>query len=315
MHLLARAGKVYFCISLLFYALLCLAVPATGKSTIRVVATLFPLEEFARAVGGERVQVDLLLPPGAEPHDWEPRPSDVIRISKADVFIYSSAQMEPWVHDIIKAVGNSSMEVVEASRGLELISGADQDSTIESSGGEKVGAFDPHVWLDFENDAAIMDKIVPVFSAKDPEGASLYRENARKYTQQLRALDARYREALLKCQRRELVFGGHAAFAYLAKRYGLKQISLYGLSPDSEPTPKHLAKVMAIAREHQVRAIYVEPFVSDKLARVLASEVGAEILVLNPAENRTLEQQRAGVSFMSIMEENLQSLKKGLGCE
>jgi zinc transport system substrate-binding protein len=309
-----RVERLYVAACVFLSIFLCLAVPLKAAPAMRVMTTLFPLEEFARAVGGERVQVDLLLPPGAEPHDWEPRPSDVIRISKADIFLYLSAQMEPWVHDILKAVGNNSLEAVEASRGLKLIRPAAGHGQAAADN-EEQGGLDPHVWLDFANDVEIVSKLVRVFSARDPAGASRYGENGREYTRKLVNLDARYRDTLGKCRRQELVFGGHAAFAYLARRYGLRQISLYGISPDAEPTPKHLAEVVEEARRHRVRAIYVEPFVSDKLARVLAREIGAEVLVLNPAENRTLEQQKAGVSFLSIMESNLQSLKEGLGCE
>jgi zinc transport system substrate-binding protein len=258
----------------------------------------------------------MLLPPGAEPHTWEPKPSDVLHVSGADIFLYIGAGMEPWVDDILEAAGNDYLLVVEASPGLKLIS-ADGQRSCHGGGHihEHTGRFDPHVWLDFGNDLKIVDKIVEAFSAQDPAGRDVYRDNAREYRLRLRQLDRSYRESLRTCERREIVFGGHGAFAYLAGRYGLRQVSLYGLSPDSEPTPKQLARVVELARERGVKAVYYELFVSDKLARVMAREVGAEVLILNPAANLTREQRRDGVSFISIMRANLESLRQGLGCE
>lgn len=286
---------------------------ATPK--LRVMATVFPLEEFARVVGGNRVQVDSLLPAGAEPHTWEPKPSDVIKISRVDIFLSIGVQMEPWVHDILAAVGKSSLQVIQASQVVTTIHRGQRGPGGKEPGEPGQGALDPHVWLDFENDRQIVDALIQAFSRLDPGGENLFQRNGQEYKRKLAELDAKYRRVLGKCGHRQLIFGGHAAFAYLARRYNLEQISLYGTSPDSHPTPRRVAEVASRAREHQVQAIYVDPFVSDKMARVLASEVGAEVLVLNPAGNLTRQQRQKGISFLTIMEQNLANLKRGLVCE
>ncbi|MEW6163115.1 MAG: metal ABC transporter substrate-binding protein [Nitrospirota bacterium] len=282
------------------------------EKRLKVVTSLFPLKEFAQAVAGKRAEVDLLLPPGAEPHTWEPKPSDIVRLSKADIFIYIGAGMEPWIHDILKGVNKPDLIVVEVSHSLTFIR-SDANHRHE---GEHIHAheFDPHIWLDFEYAQRIVDKITEAFIKKDVEGINYYQENAEVYKDRLRDLDRKYREALKECRHREIIHGGHSAFAYLAKRYDLKQIPLYGISPDSEPTPKRLARITELAKRHRIRAIYFEAFVSDKLARAIARDVGAKTLILNPGANLTREQLKSGVTFLSMMEKNIENLRYGLEC-
>ena len=283
-----------------------------------IVTTIFPMKEFAQAVGGDRVNVHLLLPPGAEPHTWEPRPSDIIRLSHADIFIYTDAEMEPWVEGVLESINNPKLFIIEASQGLPLLcidnlSQLHDDSFVKKESTHR--GVDPHFWLNFEYDQRVVDKIANALSKKDPEGAEYYRTNAEKYKKRLQGLDLKYRKELSNCKCKEFIVGGHAAFSYLAKRYGLKQISLYGINPNSEPTPKKMAEVIKLARKYQVRAIYFEEIVSDKLAQVIAKEVGAKVLVLNPGANLKRKQIESGVTFLSLMEKNLENLKYGLICK
>lgn len=292
----------------------------TEEKRLKVITSLFPLKEFAQAVGGEQAEVDLLLPPGAEPHTWEPKPSDIVKLSKTDIFIYIGAGMEPWIHDILKGVKNPDLIVVEASHGLTLIRSEEAEHRAEEEHeyihkhAHEESEFDPHVWLDFEYAQRIVDKITRAFIAKEPLRTNYYQENAEIYKKKLQDIDRKYREAIKECRHREIVYGGHAAFAYMAKRYNLKQIPLYGISPDSEPTPKRLARITELAKRHGIKVIYFEAFVSDKLARAIARDVGAKTLVLNPGGNLTREQLKSGITFLSMMEENLENLRYGLGC-
>jgi len=134
-------------------------------------------------------------------------------------------------------------------------------------------------------------------------------------SQKLAECDRLFREELAPCKKRTFILGGHAAFGYLARRYGLHQISLYGISPNSRPTPKELVRVVELARKHKIDVIYFEVYVSDDLAKVIAEELGAKTLVLNPAVNLTLKQAESRVTFLEIMYQNLANLKKGLSCE
>jgi len=301
-----------------FLLLALLASPEMlGAEVLSAVTTIFPLKEFAQSVGGERVRVRLLLPPGSEPHTWEPKPSDIATLTHADVFIYIGAAMEPRADSIVKSLDNDTIDIVEVSRSMPLIRiggahhrGGDSDKEELSE-----GAVDPHIWLDFECSQAIVDTIEHAFSSKDPGWAGYYQKNADRYKKKLQELDLKYKKVLSTCKCKELILGSHAAFAYMARRYGLEQIALYGLSPNSEPTPKTLANVIGMAKKYQVRAIFFEELVSDTLARTIAREVGAEALVLNPGANLTKVQIESGVTFLSLMEQNLQNLKYGLNCE
>lgn len=283
----------------------------------KVITSLFPLQEFAKAVGGERVKAELLLPPGMEPHTWEPKPSDVGKISKADIFIYLGRPMELWVDDLLKSAKSDRLQVVEVSQGLPLLEADDPEpgGAGHSRGHPLSRKLDPHVWLDFSLDLKIVDKIAAAFSAKDPANASFYMANAEAFRSKLDALDRRYQQSLAKCRYRQIVHGGHSAFAYLAKRYGLQQIALYGLNPNAEPTPKKLAELIQATQKHRVKVIYFEEFINPKLAQVLAKEAGIGTLVLNPGANLTREQMKRKVTFLELMEKNLQNLCKGLECE
>ena len=229
----------------LLYFLLFLFIffPEAFAEQYSVITTIFPLTEFAQAVGGDRVKVTQLLPPGAEAHTWEPKPSDIVKLSRADVFICIGAEMEPWVSGILKTIENQKLIIIEASQGLSLLR-ADQ----ADAGGEKHhhsnesthGRFDPHFWLNFDYDQKIVDKIAGVLSKRSPAGSGYYRKNAEAYKAKLRDLDLRYRKDLGKCNSKEIILGSHAAFGYLVKQYGLTQIPLYGISPNAEPTPKKM---------------------------------------------------------------------------
>ncbi len=283
---------------------------------LRSVASLYPLQEFVRAVGGERVQADLLIPPGAEPHTWEPKPSDLTKVYQADVFIYIGPAMEPWVEDILRAAKTTHLKVVQASQGLPLLDVRDSEwETQHSSRKGQEKKADPHIWLDFFLDQKIIDVIAAAFAEKDPGNTSLYRANAISYKEKLNALDRKYQAYLSKCRYRRIILGGHSAFAYLAKRYGLQQIALYGVSPNAEPTPKKLSEVIQVAKKQGAKVIYFEELVNPKLARVLAIEAGMSTLVLNPGANVTKEQLKKKVSFLHLMEMNLENLRRGLECE
>jgi len=306
----------------LFYPLIPARVCLATEKKLQVVTSLFPLQEMARAVGGERVNVDLLLPPGAEPHSWEPKPSDIIILTKADIFIYLGAGMEPWVQNILHGINHginrSSLKVVEASQGLATIKNreeTDDDEKGHHDDGHQHGPMDPHLWLDFSYDQIIVSKIAKAFSELDPAGKDIYTQNASQYQKKLAQLDRHYEEGLKGCQNRKIFFGGHSAFAYLAKRYHLEQVPLYGVSPDAEPSPKILAQTIDLARNLKIKTIFFEELVNDRLARVLAEEVGAGTLALNPGANITREQAKSGTTFLSLMEKNLENLRKGLICE
>jgi len=290
---------------------------ALKAEKIMVVTTIFPLKEFAQAVGADRIKVEQLLPPGAEAHSWEPKPSDIMKLSQAALFIYISSEMEVWVPEILKTRENPRLIVIEASQGLTLLKTGErkaEDEKNHHSHSPNPNRVDPHLWLNFSYDQKVIDKIVGALIQIDPQNSQYYQRNGEAYKAKLKDLDLRYRNELSQCESRTIILGGHSAFGYLAERYGLEQISLYGISPNAEPTPKKMAELITIIKKYRARAIYCEELVSDKLAKAIAQETGAKLLVLNPGVNLTRKQIKSQVTFLSLMESNLRNLKYGLNC-
>jgi zinc transport system substrate-binding protein len=266
-----------------------------------VVASFFPMYDFARQVAANRAQVISLVPPGVHGHDWEPSPQDVAQVRRARVFVYNGAGFEPWADKLIKEAAGSATVVVAASAGL----------TVARTGAD--GRTDPHVWLDPVLAKGEVDAIRAALERSDPAGKSAYAANAAAYATRLADLDGRFDAGLRDCARREVVVS-HAAFGYLTRRYRLEQIAVTGLAPQAEPSPAALAAIVRTARERKVTAIFVEPLVSPKLAETLAREVGVRLLTLDPIEGVTRKEAAEGTGYIELMARNLQSLRDGLEC-
>jgi zinc transport system substrate-binding protein len=273
-------------------------------------ATVFPLGEFAAAVAGGRGQVDLLCPPGAGVHDWQPRPGDIGRLAECDLLLFIGAGLEIWLPDLLKAMPAGRIRTLEAAAGLDLAEAEEG----EDHGKPGHGRLDPHVWLDFELDTRIVRRIADELTRIDPAGGPEFSANAASLTARLRALDVKFRDGLAGCRGKTIVLAGHGAFGYLARRYGLDQMALYGLSPDAQPRPKDLMRAVDVCRARGIKTVYHENSVSPGLSRTLAREIGGRVLVLHAGHNLTRDQRARGIGFFDLMEENLISLRDGLGC-
>lgn len=287
--------------------------PGNASVRITVVATLFPLYEFAKEVGGDKVDVHLLLPPGAEAHTFDPKPSDLVRINNADMFIFVGAGMEPWAHDIIEGAGEKLTPLDASSKVTLLTTEGHEEGGKEH--GEEHGDYDPHIWLDFDNDRKLVDAIAEALIQKDPENGRIYLANAQEYKKKLDALDGKYRQALSNCKHKEFVTCGHNAYAYIAKRYDLTYLAAYGVSPDSEPTPSRIKAITDLTKEHGINYILMEELVSPRLAEAISEESDIKVLAFNPGHNLKKEQFDGGMTFISLMDNNLEGLKRALECE
>jgi zinc transport system substrate-binding protein len=277
----------------------CIEQPkASGK--INVVTTFYPLYEFSKRIGGEKADVSILVPAGAEPHDWEPGPQDIIKIESAQIFVYNGAGLEPYVDKIITKTESQKLIVVDSSEGIELIREGD--------------ATDPHIWLDPILAKHQVDAIEKAFIKADPQNSDYYTANAQALMQDLDALDANISKELAPAKKKVFITS-HAAFGYFAKRYGLTQIAIAGFSPDIEPSPAKIAEIVGLAQENQVKYIFFETLVSPKLSETIAKEAGAQTLVLNPIEGLSADQIKQGENYFTIMRENLNNLKLALEVE
>jgi zinc transport system substrate-binding protein len=286
------------------------SAPLAAK--VRIMATVLPLREFAAAVAGDRGEAELLLPPGAGVHTWQPRPGDIGRLAACDLFVYIGANLEPWLPGLLKALPGGKVRALEVTAGLSLLEAAADDEHGHGEGPRE--QLDPHIWLDFELDARIVRKIADELSLIDPAGRPEFTENADRLAVRLRELDVKFRDGLAACRGRDIVLAGHGAFGYLARRYGLVQTALYGLSPDAQPRPLDLMEAVDFCRRKGVRTIFFENSVSPDLSRTLAREIDGRVLVLHGGHNLTRDEQDRGVGFFELMEENLSVLREGLGC-
>ncbi len=261
---------------------------SSGKES--VVAAFYPLAYAAERIGGPAYDVHNLTPPGAEPHDLELTPKTVGRIENADVVLYLGHGFQPAVS---KAVAQGKGDGVDLLSGLPLHA---------ATGGEEGLTADPHVWLD------------PVlFSRISRRIAGVLHHPAGPLTADLGRLDQEYRSGLQHCARHEIVTS-HAAFRYLAHRFGLKQVSITGLTPESEPSPKKLAQVIRLVRRTRATTVFFETLVSPRLADTVAREVGAKTAVLDPIEGLTPAEENRGEDYLTLMRKNLAHLRVALAC-
>ncbi len=248
-------------------------------------AAFYPLAYAAEQSGGPAVSVYNLTPAGAEPHDLELAPDDVRRIQEADVVLLLGHGFQPQVERAAKS-SSGRVALLLDTPGL-----GQRDN-------------DPHVWLDPGRYSLLVHRIGEILHA---------RAGAAALARRLSALDSEYRRGLAECARHEIVTS-HAAFGYLAARYGLEQISIEGLTPEAEPTPAELRHVAEFVRRRHVTTIYFETLVSPKLAQTLARETGTKTAVLDPIEGLTPEAIEHGADYFSVMRANLANLRSGLGC-
>ena len=323
-----RSGRRMLALTLAVVAFAACDDPRARTESPRplVVASVYPLYDFARQVAGDRAEVVSLVPAGIEPHDWEPSPRDVARVAKATVFVYNGAGFDAGAERLAKTVA-AGRTVVEATAGLDLLavdlpghekhSDKPHDKKHENKkhGHAKAepAERDPHVWLDPTLARAQVEAIRAGLAKADPPNAAHYAERAAKYSARLTALHETFVAGLRDCKRREIVVS-HAAFTYLARRYGLLQVPVMGISPEAEPSPAELARVVRVVRRLKVKAVFAETLVSGRLAETLAAEVGARTLVLNPVEGLTADEEKAGKDYVAVMEDNLKNLRLGLEC-
>jgi zinc transport system substrate-binding protein len=284
---------------------------ASGQTSsgdvISIEASFYPLQWMAQQVGGGQVEVTSLTKPGAEPHDLELTPSDVADIADADVVVYL-AGFQPAVDDAVEQVDET--KVYDAAPAAEL----DLTYTPIEEGEEasdEVGSTDPHFWLDPTRLAAVADDFASYLGDIDPDNADTYGNNAATLGHGLAALDAEFTARLRSCANKDLVTS-HNAFGYLARRYGLNQVGITGLSPEEEPSPEELASVSDFVKDNDVRTIYFETLVSPTIAQTIAGESGARTDVLDPIEG--LNDKSQGTDYLEVMRANLANIEKGQPC-
>ena len=285
-------------------------------SKVKVVASFFPLYDFARQVGGDRAEVASMIPAGVEPHDWEPTIRQIQEANSADMVVYNGAGFETWIERL------EANFTVNTSEGIELVEireeGHDEhEEEEEHEEGEDEhdhGGIDPHIWLDPILAKQQVENIRAGLVQIDPENAQYYNDNAARLAAELDMLDASIRSELSDCEHQDFI-AFHNAFSYFADRYGLTQHSVHGGLPEGEVPPQRLQEIVDLANELKIDTIYSEELVDPRLAEVIADEIpNGQVLVLSPIEGLEEEEEQAGLGYIAKMEQNLANLKAGLKC-
>ena len=256
--------------------------PSSGK--IRAVVSIAPLGEFVREVGGEKVQITVLVPPGAEPHTFEPSPSQMKEVARADLYVQNGAGLEFWMDSLLSV--NDKMLVVNSSKGLSLLSDE--------------GEVDPHIWLSLRNARQQVKNICDGLIKLDPAGMDAYLKNRDDYLFRLEELDKELKVAFAGAKRRIFIVH-HPAWTYFARDYSLEQIPI--MEGEKEPGPRHLSEVIELGRKNNITAVFVEPEFNPKAAEVIAREMNASIVYLDPLAANYLENMRlAGEKIAESLE-------------
>ncbi len=267
-----------------------------NNKKIFVTASFYPLSYIASQIGGNKVDVENITPPGAEPHDYELSTQQVAHIENSDMLILNGAGFETWGENIKENLSKKNILIITTATTL-----------INETK-------DPHIWLSpplFKKEAKIiLEGLVKI----DPKNKTYYENNAFNLINQLNQLDKEYREGLSNCKQKYIVTS-HSAFAYLAKTYGLNQITITGISPDEEPSVQRLIEIAQFAKKNNIKYIFFERLISPKLTETIAHEIGAQTLVLDPIEGISDNDAKNGKNYLTIMKENLTNLKKALECQ
>lgn len=314
----------------------CTNINSKQSEKIEIIATLFPQYDFAKQIGGDKVNVTLLLPPGSESHTYEPTPQDMININNSSLFIYTGEEMEPWAENLIDGVKND-IKVLDLSTTISLInveefeeeycSGEDCEHSHEYEHEHQAGAeneqgqeteehnhsYDPHIWLNPQYAIQMVNSILEQLCEIDPENKEYYQNNANEYIKQIQALDTEFEETVNSDQNKKIAFGGAFAYAYFVEKYNLEFISAYQTcGENAEPSTTQVKEVIDYINENEIPVIFYKEYTTGNIAKTISESTNAEMLVFHTVHNVSKEELENGVSYVSVMRQNLENLKKAL---
>lgn len=294
--------KILAAVAIIVLLSVWLAVKMAEASEIKIVSTIFPLAEIAREVVGERGEVFQLIPSGAEVHDFQLRPSDIVTLRQAELILAVGPALEPWLKKIESALDNKYIHKIYFHDELRNRNYRGLDDE------------DPHLWLDLKADEILVEALVEALIKLDPAGGDYYRGRGQRFQARLSALDRSFQEQLQSCRSNVFIVAGHQAFGYLARRYNLKLYSLVGANPEARPGLKKLQEIVDIIKKEKVKAIFYESSVNPYYAESIVRETGVCLYPLSTGVHLKVQDIEKNVSFLQLMEQNLKILKMALEC-
>ncbi len=295
----------------LIFSTFCSCAANNDDGKINIIATVFPAYDLARAVGGDAANVKMLLPAGAESHTYEPSAKDIIDIANCDLFIYTGGESDEWVDGILSSLDKpvrtlKMIECVEAEH--EMITQGMQHEHDEHSHGEE--KYDEHVWTSPKNAVKICEAILIELCDVSIDNAEVYKANFLSYTSQIKELDAEFEEFFEETENKTLIFGDRFPFQYFAGAYGLDYFAAFpGCSADTEPSMATVAFLIDKVKSENIGTVFYIEFSNQNIANAIAEATGADTALLHSCHNVSSEELAAGVTYVSLMRKNLETLK------
>lgn len=262
-----------------------------------VYTSFYPQYYLAKEIGKDKIDIHSIVPNGVEPHDFEPSMKQIKEVQNANIVVYNGADMEHWMDKLLETIDKKKVDIINSSEFVELV--------------KLEGRPDPHIWLDPLNMDKIGLEIKNSLVKMDEKNQEFYEKNYAELSSKLQKLNEEY-EAVLKDKKRDTILVSHSAFTYITEKYDIEQISVTGISPEEEPSPKVISELIDIAKTKELEYIFLETLASPKTADIIAEEAKLEVLTLNPLEGLTKKEENNGEDYISIMEKNLENLKKAL---
>lgn len=289
------------------------SLPIHADEKISITTTLFPQYDFAKAIAGDKADVKMILPLGSESHNYEPSPSDIIDIDSSDMFIYTGDYMEGWVSNILGNLTDTMIVDVSKNITLDKVDDEDEHDHDHDHENEHHHDYDPHIWTSPKNAMVIVDNITDALCDLDIQNAEYYKSNAQEYKLKLQHLDEEFQQVVHNGNTNKIFFGGKFALYYLARDYGLQYVSAYdSCSDETEPSAKAVASIISQMKEQHIPVIFYEELTNPTVAQTIANETGATPLLFHSCHNVSKEDFDNGVTYLSLMEQNVKNLKLAL---
>jgi zinc transport system substrate-binding protein len=280
---------------------------------INVTTTIFPPYDFVRQIAGDRVNLTMLLPPGAESHSFEPSPKDIITIQNSDIFIYIGGESEEWIDRILDSVNTDKMEILALLDTVDPVEEEIVEGMQEEEGEEEETAYDEHVWTSPRNAVLIVRAITELLCEADEDNAASYRQNAAAYIGLLDELDAAFAEVAAGARRDTIVFADRFPFRYFADAYGLTYFAAFpGCSTETEPSASTVAFLIDKIRAENIPVVFHIELSNERMADTVSEETGAKKLLLHSCHNITKRDFDSGLGYLEIMRRNVETLKEAL---
>ena len=289
---------------------------------ISIVTTIFPPYDFARAILGNNANLTMLIPPGSEVHSFDPSPADIIKIQEADVFIYIGGESEAWVDSILDSIDTNGKEIIRLMDYIkplaeETVEGMEEgDHHHDGESGDvtdEEAEYDEHIWTSPQNAIIMINAIADVLSETDPKNADVYKENAANYNGSIQKVDDEIKDIVAKSDYKLLVFGDRFPFRYFTQEFGLDYRAAFnGCSAETEVSAGTLAYLINTVKDNNISYIFYIEMSNLNIAKSISEQTGAGMLLLHSCHNVSKEDFEKGTTYLMLMKQNADNLKKGL---